>query len=236
MAIVKKSKTKIDQVNESKHNRQKQVKRKPSSTRWLNRQLKDPYVISAQSEGYRSRAAYKLIELDHKFRFLKPGQKVVDLGAAPGGWSQVAAERVKATTPEGGHILAIDIKPIDPIPGTTSLEGNLSGEGTIELVQKILGGRADIVLSDMAAPATGHRKTHAQRVMPLCEPALDFSIATLKPGGCFVTKILKVGAESGLSERLKNEFVSVKYGKPPASRKESSESYIIATGYRNFIK
>ena len=207
-------------------------KRKSSSSRWLERQSKDIYVHAAQREGYRSRAAYKLMELDDKFHILKPGQRVIDLGAAPGGWTQVAVSRVHADIPRGGRVLAVDLKPLDPIRGAYTLIQNIFEEPAISEINIILEGQADVVLSDMAAPSTGHRKTDALRVMTLCEAALDFSTTVLNPGGCFVVKVLKVGAEIELVKRLKHKFTRVRYAKPPSSRSGSSESYIVANGFR----
>ena len=214
----------------------KKTKLKPSSVRWLKRQAKDLYVQSAKREGYRSRAAYKLIELDDKFKFFKPGQHVVDLGAAPGGWTQVAVSRVHALQPGGGRVLAVDIKPLDPVPGATMLTADFLAQATMHKVWTELEGKADGVLSDMALPATGHRKTDALRVMTLCEAALEFAVSVLTPGGYFLGKILKVGAETSLTKRLNKEFLKTKHSKPPASRKDSSESYIVATGYRGSPK
>ena len=210
----------------------KKRKRKPSSSRWLERQAKDIYVHAAQREGYRSRAAYKLIELDDKFHILKAGQRVIDLGAAPGGWTQVAVSRVHAGTTRGGRVLAVDLKPLDPIRGAHILTQNVLEEKAVDQINAILEGQADVVLSDMAAPSTGHRKTDALRVMTLCEVALDFSTSVLNPGGSFVVKVLKVGAEIDLVNRLKRDFHCVRYAKPPSSRSDSSESYIVANGFR----
>lgn len=207
-------------------------KRKLSSKRWLSRQAKDIYVQAAQREGYRSRAAYKLIELDDKFRIFKPGQSVIDLGAAPGGWTQVAVSRVHADTPGGGQVLAVDVKSLDPIHGASISNRDILEENTVGEIHDILKGDADVVLSDMAGSSTGHRKTDALRVMTLCEAALDFASTVLSPGGCFVVKVLKVGAEVELVKRLKQDFSSVRHAKPPASRKDSSESYIVAMGFR----
>ena len=207
-------------------------KRKPSSRRWLERQAKDIYVRAAQREGYRSRAAYKLIELDDKFHILRPGQRVIDLGAAPGGWTQVAVSRVHADTPQGGRVLAVDLKPLDPIRGAHILTQNILEDKAVDRINGILEGQADVVLSDMASPSTGHRQTDALRVMTLCEVALDFSNSALGPGGCFVVKVLKVGAEIHLVNRLRQEFTRVRYAKPPSSRSDSSESYVVATGFK----
>ena len=207
-------------------------KRKPSSARWLERQAKDIYVHAAQREGYRSRAAYKLIGLDDRFHIFKPGQRVIDLGAAPGGWTQVAVSRAHANIPGGGRVLAIDLKSLDPVSGALVLIKDILEENLIHEIRTILEGPADVVLSDMAAPSTGHRKTDALRVMTLCEGALDIATTVLSPGGCFVVKVLKVGAEINLVKRLKQEFVGVRHAKPPASRSDSSESYVVATNFR----
>ena len=207
-------------------------KRKPSSARWLARQNKDIYVHAAQHEGYRSRAAYKLIELDDRFHIFKPGQRVVDLGAAPGSWTQVAVSRVHADTPGGGRVLAVDLKFLDPVRGALILTKDVLEENSISEIRTILEGPADVVLSDMAAPSTGHRKTDALRVMTLCEGALDVAKTVLSPSGCFVVKVLKVGAEINLVKSLKKEFVGVRHAKPPASRSDSSESYVVATDFR----
>ena len=221
-------------IPDAGQNRGKAVKgkRKLSSRRWLERQTKDIYVRAAQREGYRSRAAYKLIELDDKFHILRPGQRVIDLGAAPGGWTQVAVSRVRAGTPKGGRVLAVDLKPLDPVRGAHTLTQNLLEEKAVDQVNAILEGQADVILSDMASPSTGHRQTDALRVMTLCEAALDFTTSVLAPGGCFVVKVLKVGAEIHLVNRLKKDFNLVRYAKPPSSRSDSSESYIVATGFK----
>lgn len=204
-----------------------------SSRRWLERQLNDPYVQAAREEGYRSRAAYKLIELDERFGLLRPGAKVVDLGAAPGGWSQVAAERVRAGKPGGGVVVAVDLNPIDAIGGVTFLQADALADTTLEPVRAALGAeRADLVLSDMAAPSTGHAATDHLRIMALCEAALDIAEALLAPDGSFVAKVLKGGTERTLLERLKRAFRTVKHAKPPSSRADSAESYVVALGYR----
>lgn len=206
--------------------------RTPSSQRWLNRQLRDPYVAAAKRAGYRSRAAWKLAELDERFHLLRPGARVVDLGAAPGGWTQVAVERVRAGEPGGGFVLAVDILPMAPVPGAQLLELDFLAPDADETVRAALGGPADIVLSDMAAPATGHRQTDHLRIMALCEAALAFAEQVLKPGGAFVAKVLKGGTETELLTRMKRLFADVRHAKPAASRKESAESYVVATGFR----
>jgi len=203
-------------------------RRKASSTRWLQRQLNDPYVADAKRKGYRSRAAFKLIEIDDRFHLLKRGARVVDLGAAPGGWSQVAAERVGA----GGLVVAVDLAEMDPIAGVTFMLLDFTEGDAPEAVEAALGGPVDLVLSDMAAPATGHAPTDHLRIMALCEAALDFAAGVLKPGGGFVAKVLQGGTERGLLNRLKRDFATVRHVKPPASRKDSAEMYVVATGFR----
>lgn len=202
--------------------------------KWLQRQLNDPYVAAAKTAGWRSRAAYKLIELDDKYRLLKPGMRVVDLGAAPGGWTQVAVKRVKAAEGEKGRgfVLGVDINPVDPIPGAILMQQDFLAEGADEKIIEALGGKADLVLSDMAAPATGHRQTDHIRIMMLCEMALDFAIRVLNPGGAFLAKVLRGGTENELLNTMKRDFRTVRHVKPPASRADSAESYVIATGFR----
>lgn len=205
--------------------------RPTSSTRWLERQLNDPYVARSKREGYRSRAAYKLIELDDRFKFLKPGGVVVDLGAAPGGWSQVAAERVKAG--EGrGRVVAIDLLAVEPLAGVDILHMDFLAEDAGEALKRLLGGGADAVLSDMAASATGHRQTDHWRIMALAEAAAEFAREVLAPGGAFLCKVLQGGTESTLLAQLKRDFASVKHVKPAASRSDSAELYLMATGFR----
>jgi 23S rRNA (uridine2552-2'-O)-methyltransferase len=204
-----------------------------SSRRWLERQLNDPYVQAAREAGYRSRAAYKLIELNERFALLRPGMRVVDLGAAPGGWSQVAASLVRAGKPGGGAVVAVDLSAIEPIAGVRVLEADALDLGTLDAIRVALGaGRADLVLSDMAAPSSGHAATDHLRVMALCEAALDIADALLAPGGGFVAKVLKGGTEKALLDRLKHGFRTVKHAKPPSSRTDSAESYVVALGYR----
>ncbi|MEX2615131.1 MAG: RlmE family RNA methyltransferase [Alphaproteobacteria bacterium] len=202
--------------------------RKVSSRRWLERQLNDPYVAEARRQGYRSRAAFKLLELDEKYRLLKKGARVVDLGAAPGGWTMVALEKVGSS----GKVVGIDITPIDPISGAVILEGDMHDAGTAERLVRALGGPADVVLSDMAASASGHTATDHLRIIGLAEAALDFAEDVLTPGGAFVAKVLQGGTEHGLLSRLKRAFRRVAHAKPPASRKESAEMYVVAIGYR----
>ncbi|MGD9867782.1 MAG: RlmE family RNA methyltransferase [Hyphomicrobiales bacterium] len=207
-------------------------KRKPASTRWLQRQLNDPYVAAAKREGYRSRAAYKLAEIDDRYGLLKPGMTVVDLGAAPGGWSQVAAQRVRSV--EGpGRVVAADINPVEPVPGVTILLADILDEASPGRIREALGGaRADLVVSDMAAPATGHKQTDHLRTMSLCEAAYDFAGEVLAPGGGFLAKVIQGGTERGLLERLKRDFGTVRHVKPRASRADSAELYVLATGFR----
>jgi 23S rRNA (uridine2552-2'-O)-methyltransferase len=209
--------------------------RKIASTRWLSRQLNDPYVEEAKRRGYRSRAAFKLIEMDDKYRFLRPGVIVVDLGAAPGGWSQIAAERVGSV--EGrGQVLAVDLAAIEPLSGVEVLVLDVSGKGAAAAIGAHLeGGRADVVLSDMASPATGHRATDHLRVVALVEAALDLAEDVLKPGGTFLAKVFQGGAGGELVARLKRSFAKVQHVKPKASRPESPEVYVLATGFRGAL-
>ena len=205
--------------------------RRPSSTAWLERQLNDPYVAEAKRLGYRSRAAFKLIELDDRFRLLKRGARIVDLGAAPGGWSQVAAERVGAAKGQG-KVVALDILAMEPIPGVAILERDFLDPAAPAAIQAALGGAADVVLSDMAQPATGHAATDHLRIVALAEAAYDFARAVLTPGGWFVAKVFQGGAEGELLAALKRDFASVRHAKPPASRAESAEVYVVAQGFR----
>ena len=201
---------------------------KPSSARWLERQLNDPYVAAAKSKGYRSRAAFKLAELDDKFRFLKPGARVLDLGAAPGGWSQVARTRIGAK----GIVVAADILDIEPISGIAALKLDVLSSEAPSAIREALGGPADIVLSDMAAATTGHRATDHLRTLALFEAALETAEDVLKEGGAFVGKVFQGGATPELLTRLKKNFRTVKHVKPPASRTESVELYLVALGFR----
>lgn len=201
-------------------------KRKVSSQRWLERQLNDPYVQRAKAEGYRSRAAYKLIELDEKFGLLKPGMRVADLGAAPGGWVQVALKR------GASHVVGIDLLEMDHIAGATLLKMDFTDPGAPEAVKEALGGPADIVLSDLAPWTTGHKSTDHLRIVALVEAAADFALETLKPGGAFVAKAFQGGTESEILARLKPRFDKVKHAKPAASRSDSSETYLVALGFR----
>jgi 23S rRNA (uridine2552-2'-O)-methyltransferase len=202
--------------------------RSGQSQRWLERQLNDPYVQAAKAQGWRSRAAFKLLEMDERFHILKPGMRVVDLGAAPGGWTQVALR----TLGERGRVVALDLLPMDPVPGATVLQGDFQDEGAERAVEAALGGEADLVMSDMAPNTTGHTSTDHLRIIALAELALDFAIRVLAPGGAFVTKVFQGGSERDLLDRLKRHFATVRHVKPPASRKDSSELYVVATGFR----
>ena len=202
--------------------------RKLSSKLWLERQLNDPYVQAAKREGYRSRAAYKLAELDEKYKLLKPGMTVLDLGAAPGGWTQVAVAKVGAK----GKVIGIDLTPVEPIPGATLITQDFLADEAPGQLKELLGGPADLVMSDMAAPATGHPQTDHLRIIGLCEAAADFAREVLAPGGAFLAKVLRGGTEGTLLTQLKRDFASVKHAKPPASRADSAEIYVIATGFR----
>jgi 23S rRNA (uridine2552-2'-O)-methyltransferase len=206
-------------------------KRKLSSKLWLERQLNDPYVAQAKRDGYRSRAAYKLIEIDDKHRFLKSGMTVVDLGAAPGGWSQVAAKRVNALSGKG-KVVAIDLLEMPEIPGVTFAQLDFLNDDAPEKLMAMMGGGADAVLSDMASNTTGHRKTDQLRIVGLVETAAAFAAEVLNPGGTFVAKVFQSGADADLVAQLKRDFTSVRHVKPAASRQDSSERYVLATGYR----
>ena len=203
-------------------------RRKPSSTEWLARQLNDPYVAEAHRLGYRSRAAFKLIQLDARFHLLKSGMRVVDLGCAPGGWTQIAARRVGAR----GRVAGIDLLPTEPVEGATLLTGDFRDPGTATRIRVALGEPADLVLSDMAAPATGHAATDHLRIVALAEDAFAFAESVLKPGGTFVAKVFQGGAEGGLLAALKRAFAEVRHAKPAASRVESAETYVVARGFR----
>lgn len=206
--------------------------RKVSSVRWLERQLNDPYVARAKSEGWRSRAAYKLIELDDKYRLLKPGMRVVDLGAAPGGWCQVAARRIGASDADP-RIVAMDYLDMDAIPGVTFLKKDFTEPDAPEMLLEALGGhKVDVVLSDMAAPTIGHKGTDHLRIIHLVELAAEFAIEVLAPGGTFVAKVFQGGTEHELLARLKTHFASTFHAKPPASRAESAETYLLARGFK----
>ncbi|MCF6443360.1 RlmE family RNA methyltransferase [Nereida sp. MMG025] len=210
--------------------------RKMSSTLWLQRQLNDPYVKRAQADGYRGRAAYKILELDDKFRFLVPGARVVDLGCAPGGWCQVAVRRVNALgdrpAKKQGTILGIDLQEVEPIAGCDLHVLDFLEDDADEKVKGWLGGKADVVMSDMAAASSGHKQTDHLRIMALCEAAAYFAFDVLDPGGTFVAKVLAGGAEGDLQKLLKQKFTKVANVKPPASRSDSSEKFVVATGFR----
>ncbi|MBV2361027.1 RlmE family RNA methyltransferase [Thalassococcus sp. CAU 1522] len=210
--------------------------RKLSSTRWLQRQLNDPYVKRARDEGYRGRAAYKILELDDKYRFLVPGARVVDLGCAPGGWCQVAVKRVNALGERRdkaqGRVLGIDLQEIDHIPGAEIHVLDFLAEGADQQVKDWLGGKADVVMSDMAAASSGHKQTDHIRIIALCEAAAELAFDVLEPGGTFVAKVLAGGAEGSLQALLKQRFEKVANVKPPASRSDSSEKFVVATGFR----
>ena len=204
--------------------------RKLSSKLWLERQLNDPYVALAKREGLRSRAAYKLSEIDDKARFLKKGARVIDLGAAPGGWSQIAAKRVGA--PSQGRVVAIDVLAMDALPGVDFIQLDFLDPSAPEKLKAMLGGPADVVLSDMAANATGHRKTDHIKIVALVEAASEFAREVMAPGGTFLAKVLQGGTEVALLAALKRDFANVKHVKPPASRSDSAELYLLATGFR----
>jgi len=206
-------------------------KRSASSARWLQRQLNDPYVAAAKDAGLRSRAAYKLMEIDDRHVFLTPGKRVVDLGAAPGGWSQIAADRVDAER-GGGKVIALDVLDIEPLAGVTLLKADMHDPETPLRLREALGGAADVVLSDMAAPTTGHRATDHLRIVTLLELAILFADEVLAPGGVFVGKVFPGGTEKGLLEMLKARFAEVRHVKPKASRSESPELYVVARGFR----
>jgi len=206
-------------------------KRSLASTLWLQRQLNDPYVQRAKREGYRSRAAYKLLEMDEKSHLLKVGQRIVDLGAAPGGWSQVAAKRVKAA--EGvGKVVAVDLLEMEPVDGVQFAVKDFNDDDAPEFIKAMLGGPADAVMSDMAANATGHRATDHLKIVALADLAADFACEVLSPGGFFVAKVLQGGTEGQLLARLKRDFAIVRHLKPAASRADSAELYVLATGFR----
>lgn len=210
--------------------------RKLSSTRWLERQLNDPYVKRAQAEGYRGRAAFKILELDDKYRFLVPGARVVDLGCAPGGWCQVAVKRVNALGEKSGkavgRVLGVDLQEVEPIAGAEIHVLDFLSEDADQKVKDWLGGPADVVMSDMAAASSGHKQTDHLRIVALCEAAAEFAFDVLEPGGTFVAKVLAGGAEGGLQTLLKQRFDKVANVKPPASRSDSSEKFVVAQGFR----
>jgi 23S rRNA (uridine2552-2'-O)-methyltransferase len=203
-------------------------KRTLSSQKWLERQLNDPYVARAKREGYRSRAAFKLIEIDDKYHLLKPRQRVVDLGAAPGGWSQIAAKKVGTE----GRVVGIDLLPVDPLPGVEFIQLDFLDQSAPGKLIEMLGGPADIVMSDMAANTTGHKKTDHLRIMGLAEAAIYFAREVLAPGGAFIAKVFQGGTEAQLLADLKRDFATVRHVKPAASRADSAELYVLATGFR----
>jgi 23S rRNA (uridine2552-2'-O)-methyltransferase len=212
-------------------------KRSPSSTRWLERQLNDPYVHQAKKEGYRSRAAYKLVELDDKFKFLKPGKLVLDLGAAPGGWTQVAVSRVRSTE-EAPSVIGVDLLSMDPIAGAMFMQMDFMDSNAPHKIRRHLPpdlarSGVDVVLSDMAPNTTGHATTDHLRIMNLLESAYEFAREVLRPGGTFVAKVFQGGTEKDLLTQMKKDFEAVKHAKPKASRADSSEMYVVATGFRS---
>jgi 23S rRNA (uridine2552-2'-O)-methyltransferase len=219
---------------------QSKKQRSQSSRAWLERQLNDPYVAAAKREGLRSRAAYKLAEIDARFHVLKPGRRVVDLGAAPGGWSQVAAERVRSVEGRGpmkgpmtGQVVAIDLLPMEPVAGVETVQLDFMDPAAPARLKAMLrGGKADVVLSDMAAHGTGHARTDHLRIIGLAEAAAEFASEVLEEGGAFVCKVFQGGSERGLLDLLKRAFATVRHVKPPASRAESAEMYVVATGFR----
>lgn len=207
--------------------------RTTSSARWLERQLNDPYVAEAKRRGLRSRASFKLIEMDDRFHFLRRGQRVVDLGCAPGGWCQVAAERVGSVAGPG-FVVGVDLNPVEAIPGATLILGDFLNDDVQEQIIAALGGaKANVVLSDMAAPATGHKQTDHLKIMALCEAAAEFALAHLAPGGTFCAKVLRGGTEQDLLAGLKRHFRTVRHVKPKASRSDSTESYVLAMEFRD---
>jgi 23S rRNA (uridine2552-2'-O)-methyltransferase len=206
-------------------------RRKTGSTEWLKRQLNDPYVAEARRLGYRSRAAFKLIELDGRYRLLLPGRRVVDLGCAPGGWTQVAVERVRAST-GGGTVIGVDLAETAPVEGATILRGDIHDPAILSAINAALANPADLVLSDMAPSTTGHAATDHLRIVALAEAAFSVASQMLRPGGAFVTKVFQGGAEGALLAQLKQSFVELRHAKPPASRAESAETYVIAKGFR----
>lgn len=196
--------------------------------KWLQRQLNDPYVAAARTQGYRSRAAFKLMEMDDRYKLIPKGGRIVDLGAAPGGWTQVAVERAGPK----GTVVGLDISPMDAVPGAEILHLDFLAEDAPERLKAIMGGEADAVISDMAAPATGHRQTDHMKIMALCEAALAFAQEVLKPGGAFVCKVQRGGTEGQLLQAMKRDFRTVAHVKPPASRADSAEMYVVALGFR----
>ena len=206
-------------------------KRSLSSTIWLNRQLNDPYVAEAKKRGYRSRAAFKILQLDEKFHFFKIGGRVVDLGAAPGGWTQVAVDRVHSADGRG-KVIGIDLQSVEPIPGASIIQLDFMDASAPDKLKELLNGEADVVLSDMAASSTGHAQTDHLKIIDLAETALQFACEVLAPGGTFIAKVLQGGATNELLAQLKKHFGSVRHVKPDASRKDSAEIYVVAQGFR----
>ncbi len=206
--------------------------RRLSSTRWLERQLNDPYVAAAKERGLRSRAAFKLEQMDEKFGVLKNAATVVDLGAAPGGWSQIVAERCHSRGKGDMRIIAVDLQEMEPVPGVRFLQMDFTEPQAAETIKVVLGGEADCVLSDMAAPATGHKQTDHLRIVALFEAALEFAVTVLRPGGSFVAKVLQGGTEHRLLSEMKKSFQTVRHFKPDASRTDSAEIYVVGLGFR----
>ena len=209
--------------------------RTTSSQRWLNRQLNDPFVLAAKAQGYRSRAAFKLLQMHERYRLFKPGLRVLDLGAAPGGWSQVAARLVRAGEKSGGKVVAVDIQEMAPLGDVAVMLEDFLAEGAETRIKAVLGGLADAVLSDMAEPATGHRQTDHMRIMAMADTAAIFAEEILAPGGFFLCKVLQGGSEKDLLNLLKRAFSAVKHVKPEASRADSAELYVLATGFRGRV-
>jgi len=202
-----------------------------SSQQWLTRQINDPYVQEAKRQGYRSRAAFKLIELNDKLKFLKPHTQVIDLGAAPGGWTEVLVDLIKPDLAKGGKVVALDLLPMDPIQGATVLQGDFTDAETLNLLKTHISGPVDAVLSDMAPSTIGHRATDHLKIIAIVEAAFEFAVKTLAPGGTFIAKVFQGGTENTLLAIMKKKFKSVRHIKPPASRKESSEMYVVAMGF-----
>ncbi|MFV3128366.1 RlmE family RNA methyltransferase [Niveispirillum sp. KHB5.9] len=207
-------------------------RRSVSSARWLERQLNDPYVAEAKKRGFRSRAAFKLLQLDEKFGFLKRGQRIIDLGAAPGGWTQIAVDRSKSDKGGTGQVIGIDLLEMDPVPGATTFQMDFTIPEAPARLKALLQGPADIVMSDMAANTTGHTQTDHLRIMGLAEMAYEFATEVLAPGGAFICKLFQGGAERELLAQMKKDFTSVRHAKPAASRQDSSETYLVAMGFR----
>lgn len=219
-------------TSRNQHTRVKSARgRKLSSTLWLQRQLNDPYVKRAKEEGYRSRAAYKLLELNEQFNFLKQGMRVVDLGAAPGGWAQVAA-RITGSGNKKPLVLGIDLLEISPLPGATFIQEDFLSDSALEALHSYIGEKVDVVLSDMAPNSTGHAKTDHIRIMNLCEAAFEFAREVLAPEGSFVAKVWQGGTEQQLLNHMKQHFQKVRHAKPKASRADSAEMYVVATGFK----